>query len=519
MNATDRLGKETGPRIAILGIHLEANRFAPVTVREDFDKECWAEGEAISRGAYERSHLPLEIPGFYRRMDETGPWEPAPIILAAAQPGGPIVQEVFDAFMDKVVTGLAAAMPVDAVYVCSHGGSSTTEDEDNDGTLAVRVREIVGSSVPIVVTHDLHCGISDRMVEAVDCLIVYKTNPHVDHRETAAKAADFLRRKLVGMDVRRSFIRLPLSPPGVAMSGLLGPYADLLTLARDLTRGPIFDISVTGGFVLTDLPKCGFTVGVTAEGDQEAADRAARQVAEAAWSDRQRYLRALKTLDDGVALARQAGAGETLPVLLADISDNPGGGARGNTTWLLSALHEARIQGVVLGLFTDERLAEAACRAGAGARLHAVFNEIESEFAQRFETGATVESVSEGSAVGRRGRDAGREITLGPSALLRLEDSGLRVVVTSLREQLCDPVMLEMFGIDIAAMRCVVLKSRGHFRAGFDEFFPDARIFEVDTPGLTSAVLTNYRFRGIRRPFFPLDPETTWQPPDNCSVR
>ena len=68
-------------------------------------------------------------------------------------------------------------------------------------------------------------------------------------------------------------------------------------------------------------------------------------------------------------------------------------------------------------------------------------------------------------------------------------------------------------------MCCVVLKSRGHFRAGFDEFFPDERIIEVDTPGLTSAVLTNYRFRGIRRPFFPLDPETTWQPPDDCSVR
>lgn len=518
MHATDRPASGAGPRIAILGIHLEANRFAPVTVREDFEKECWAEAEAISRGAYEPSHLPLEIPGFYQRMDETGSWMPAPIILAAAQPGGPIVQEVFDAFMEKAAAGLAAALPVDAVYICSHGGSSTTADDDNDGTLAVRVREIVGPAVPIVVTHDLHCGISDRMVAAVDCLVAYKTNPHVDHRETAAKAADFLRRKLAGMDVRRSFIRLPLSPPGVAMSGLVGPYADLLTLARELTSGPIFDVSVTGGFVLTDLPKCGFTVGVTAEGHQEAADHVARQVAEAAWSDRQRYLRALSTLDDGVAFARRAAAGETPPVLLADISDNPGGGARGNTTWLLRALHEARIPGVTLGLFTDERLAETAWQAGVGARFRAVFNDVESEFARRFEAGATVEALSDGSAIGRRGRDAGREITLGPSALLCLDESGLRVVVTSLREQLCDPVMLEMFGIDIAAMRCVVLKSRGHFRAGFDEFFPDDRIFEVDTPGLTSAVLTNYRFQGIRRPFFPLDPETTWQPPDDCSV-
>ena len=519
MQTMDGPAATRGPRVAILGIHLEANRFAPVTVRADFEKECWAEGDAISRGAYAPSHLPLEISGFYRRMDETGSWTPVPLVLAAAQPGGPILQEVFDEFMDLAATGLAAALPVDAVYICSHGGSSTTADDDNDGTLALRVRAIVGPSVPIVVTHDLHCGISDRMVKSVDGLIAYKTNPHVDHRETAAKAADFLRRKLAGMDVRRSFIRLPLSPPGVAMSGLAGPYADVLALARDLTKGPIFDVSVTGGFVLTDLPKCGFTIGVIAEGDQKAADQVARQVAEAAWADRQRYLRPLTTLYDGVALARAAAIGDTPPVLLADISDNPGGGARGNTTWMLHALHEARIPGVVLGLFTDEALAETARQAGAGARFHAVFNAVESEFARRFEAGVTVEAISDGSAIGRRGRDAGREITLGPSALLRLDDSGLRVVVTSLREQLCDPVMLEMFGVDIAAMRCVVLKSRGHFRAGFDEFFSDERIFEVDTPGLTSAVLSNYRFRGIRRPFFPLDPETTWQLPDDCSVR
>lgn len=502
-----------------MGIHLEANRFAPATVREDFEKECWAEGEAISRDAYRPSHLPLEIPGFYRRMDEAGPWTAVPIILIAAQPGGPIAQNVFDEFMDKATAGLSAAMPVDAVYICSHGGSSTTEDDDNDATLAFRVREIVGPDVPVVVTHDLHCGISDRMIEAVDCLIAYKTNPHVDHRETAAKAADFLRRKLAGMDVRRAFIRLPLSPPGVAMSGLSGPYADLLTLARDLTKGPVFDISVTGGFVLTDLPKCGFTIGVTTEGDQRAADRIAKQIAETAWSDRQRYLRPLTTLETGVALAREAAAGEAPPVLLADIADNPGGGARGNTIWLLRALHEARIPGVVLGLFTDENLADTARQAGVGARFCAVFNAVESEFGRRFDIGATVEAISEGSAIGRRGRDAGREITLGPSALLRLEESGLRVVVTSLREQLCDPVMLEMFGIDIAAARCVVVKSRGHFRAGFDEFFSDERIVEVNTPGLTSAVLTDHSFKGIRRPFFPLDPETTWTPPDDCSVR
>ena len=105
---------------------------------------------------------------------------------------------------------------------------------------------------------------------------------------------------------------------------------------------------------------------------------------------------------------------------------------------------------------------------------------------------------------------AGRQFDLGPSALLELEGSGLRVVLGSLRRQLHEPRMLEMHGLDIAAARCVVVKSRGHFRAGFDEFFPEERIFEVDAPGLTSPVLGNFAWRRLLRPVFPLDEEAAW---------
>ena len=197
-------------------------------------------------------------------------------------------------------------------------------------------------------------------------------------------------------------------------------------------------------------------------------------------------------------------------MLLADISDNPGGGGRGNTTWMLRALHEAGARGVVIGLFTDPELAKDAHRVGEGVRLHALFNRVESDFAKRFDCNVTVLKLSDGNDVGRRGRDAGRRIVLGTSALLALDGSGLRVAVTSLREQCCDPRMLEMYGIDIAAAKCVVVKSRGHFRAGYDEFFAPEQIYEVDTPGLTSAVLTNFAFKGLKRPIWPLDPETTW---------
>ncbi len=489
------------PRVGILGLHLEANAFAPPTVEQDFRAQCFAEGAAISLLARApSSHLPAEMAGFYRRMDETGGWVPCPIAIWAAPPGGPIEQALFLRMLDDARRGLAAALPLDAVYIASHGASSATGDEDSDGTLVALVREIVGPRVPIVVTHDLHCNVSERMLAACDSLIAYRTNPHVDMAERAAEAAEMLRLLLGGTRVFKAFRRLAITPPSVTLLTAQGPYADLIHDAEAMMRGEVLNVSVTGGFVFSDLPKCGMTVNATAL-TQSAADAAVERIATRAWNERERYVARLTSLEDAVARAGEA----TQTIILADVADNPGGGGRGNTAWLLQALHEARVPGVVLGLFVDPALAEEAHALGEGAVFEARFNREPSQFSLPFTAQARVVLLSDGKGVGRRGNMAGRQFNLGPSARLTLLDSGMEVVVISLRRQCHEPRTLEMHGIDIAAARVVVLKSRGHFRAGFREFAPDERIFEVDAPGLTSPVLSRFAWKRLPRPVFPID--------------
>jgi microcystin degradation protein MlrC len=177
--------------------------------------------------------------------------------------------------------------------------------------------------------------------------------------------------------------------------------------------------------------------------------------------------------------------------------------------WLLEALYARRVRDVILGVVNDPALAAEAARLGEGARFRAVFNRTGADsFSRRFEAEARVIAIRDGDCVGRRGFYAGRRMNLGLSVLLDL--NGISVVVISIRTQCADPVFLEMMGLDIAAARAVVVKSRGHFRAGFDEFFRPDQVLEVDAPGLTSPALHRFDFRHIPRPAFPLDRDVHW---------
>lgn len=501
------------PKVAIAGFALEANSFSPVSTREDFEKSCWHEGAIITELARQTSNLPAEVTGFYARMDEKGPWIPAPTIVIGAPPGGPVVQAVWTEFMEKLEKSLRAAMPVDAVYVSNHGASSAEHLDDTEGDMMSLIRRIVGPDVPVIATHDLHCNVSERTVDALDALISYRTNPHVDQRERAAEAADLLVEMLSGMKTQKAFIRMPITPPSVTLLTARGPYADLVKMGTAMmqtpTEGPIANVSVSAGFVFSDLPKCGITICVTSRGDLAAAQRCALKLARAAWADRARYVPDMLEIPEAIEKAQQT----TVPLLFADVADNPGGGGRGNTSWLLAAFNAAKIPGVLLGVFIDPALAQQAHQAGEGREFDAVFNATESQFSKRFTGRARVLKLTDGEGLGRRGILRGKKFSLGPSALIELVDTGTRVVVGSLRRQLCDPAMLEMHGIDIATVRILIVKSRGHYRAGFDEFFPESQIFDVDSPGLTTPNLKNVDFKRLPRPVFPIDQDATWTEP------
>lgn len=511
----------SGPRIALLGFSIECNRFAPVATEADFASRTLIGGPALVSEA--RSPAPRmlgELPGFIAAMDAAGEWEAVPSVLAMAEPNGPVNQAFFDGLMRRWEADLTAAGALDGVYLVLHGAGLTTADHDPEGTLLTMVRRIVGPDTPVVATFDLHANVSETDVAMLDGFIGYRTNPHLDMRERGAEAAALIRRLMSGIRTCLSRIRLPIVPPTVTQ--LTGPdapnrpYGEMIDLGQQLMHQPPFagrvlNVSVLGGFAFADTPFNGLTVVVTAM-DQDAANNVARQVAEAGWARRDRFRPSLTSLEDAVRLAKATEDPAHPALVFADVADNPGGGGRGNTMAILSAFHAAGVRNALVGVIHDPALAAEAHRLGVGAPFQARFNrDGGDEFSKPFIAPAVVSGLRDQPIRGRRGIYASNTIDLGPSAALTLD--GLTVIVLSNRYQCADPMFFEAFGLDIAAARVVVVKSRGHFRGGFDEFFRHDQVIEVDAPGLTSPILSRFRWQHMPRPVLPIDDTADWTPP------
>ncbi len=328
-------------------------------------------------------------------------------------------------------------------------------------------------------------------------------------RERGAEAAAVLRDLVAGMKTERVRVRLPIVPPTVTLLTASGPYAEMIALGqrRQQKIGPaIINVSAMGGFAYSDTAKNGLTVVVTARaGERNKATALAQEIAQYGWDNRARFYPKLTPVAEAVAKALAASRDPLSPALcFADVADNPGGGGRGNTMYLLRAFADAAVKGVLFGVIYDPDLAAEAHRHGLHYHFDAHFNRAETtKFSEVWSAPARVAALSDGNCVGRRGIYAGLRLALGPCAALAI--GGITVVVVSHRVQCADPVFFEMMRLDIAKARSIAVKSRGHFRGGFDEFFGPEEIVEVDLPGLTSPMLSRFDWTRLPRPVIPLD--------------
>lgn len=496
-------------RVAVIGFMHEANALAtPTRLVDGVD--------ASARGLADG----WETGPVLRRLAELGGIDVVAGPVWEFGAGGSLDDADFDVVRRGIVESLRSSTTegsIDGVVFLGHGAGRSATDLDTDATILADVRRIVGDA-PVVAVLDFHANLSERMCELADVVIGYRTNPHVDVIERSIEAAETLHGLLTtGARTVRAHCKAPLVLPQLAQLTTPGePLADVMAevarVADDPLEPDVLAVSVFGGFSLADVPDAGLSVCVTAT--SEGADRAveiAERLAVASWERRHAFRLRATSIADAVAIAHDAVAGRRNPVILADLADNPGGGAPGNTTFLLEALLEAGIADVAMAMQCDSRVVDSARKAGAGATVRVTFNEgSTSPLAPPLTVDAEVLALVHGTFVPTVGVYRGSRRDPGPACALRV--GGIRIAVGSRRVQCADPNTFRHVGIEPSEARVVVVKSRGHFRAGFATLFDADQVVEVDAPGVSTCDLGSIPWRNLPRPTFPFDTDIEWTP-------
>ena len=323
--------------------------------------------------------------------------------------------------------------------------------------------------------------------------------------ERGIEATDLLVRTIRG-DIKpeMAFLQLPLITLPPLQCTLRNPMVEIMARLHELEIKPaLLSATLACGFPFADIRDAGMSIIAVADGDQHLAEKTAADLGQYVYSRRDDFNPALVTVEDAIRYVRQEARG---PVILADGSDNPGGGAPADGTVILEELIKHKMTDTVIGVMADTEAVAQAHRAGVGKTVSMLIGgKTDDQHGKPIRVDVYVRLLGDGEFAFWGKMDHGMRGHLGRMAVLVV--GGIEVVMAERRIQLLDREMLRCVGIEPARKRLIVVKSAVHFWADF-QGIPD-RIFDADTPGVHRPDFSCYEYRRLRRPIYPLDREVT----------
>lgn len=476
-------------KVFIAGLDTETNTFAPIpTGPRAFAEGFIAHGDATRRP---ENYCSAQLYVWRRLAAERG-WDVAESLCAYAEPGGTVVRAVYESFREEILADLRRAMPVGGVLLALHGAMVADGYDDCEGDLLGHVRAIVGPGVPVGAELDLHCHITDAMVRHATALVAYKEYPHVDIPDRAADLFRVIAHAVEGKTrpVSASFDCRMISTYRTTEQPLRG-FVDRMKALEG--KDGILSVSLGHGFPWGDVPDVGAKVVVIADGDRGKAERLARALGEEFYAMREAAAPQFLSMDEAIdgALAIDGG-----PIVIADVSDNAGGGAPGDATFFLRRLLDRGVRNAASGFYWDPMAVRASFEAGLGASLDLrIGGKTGAASGAPVDLRVTVKGLAD--EVTQRFGDA--PVSMGATAWVEAE--GIDLILNSLRTQVFHPEGMTKLGLDLASRKLVVVKSTQHFHAGFA---PIAKaVLYAAPPGALTRDFAAIPYKKMTRPYWP----------------
>ncbi|MBO1015070.1 M81 family metallopeptidase [Achromobacter sp. SD115] len=400
-------------------------------------------------------------------------------LTAGATPAGITTRHAYETLRDELLDDLRRAGKVDIALFGLHGAMVADGYDDCEGDLLRRAREIVGPDAVIGAELDPHCHMTADMVESADFLVCFKEYPHTDILERAYDLVDLCVARAEGRikPTRAVYDCEMISIMHTSREPMRG-FVDRL-LAMEGKEG-VLSVSIAHGFPWGDTPDMGSKVLVYTDGDQAQAEALARALGEEIIGFREQlappYPGADAALDQALAL-------NDFPVVLADSADNAGGGAPSDATFILERVLARGIADVATGPFWDPVAVQLCFEAGAGARIQLrIGGKVAPVSGQPLDLDCEILALKRDAVMTGL---AGTPALLGDTAIVRSQ--GVTLALTTNRTQAMGTDLFTQFGVDLQAMKLVIVKSSQHFYASYSKV--GRHVIYVETPG---AITTDY---------------------------
>ena len=470
----------------------ETNRFSPLPTNLESYREFYLFLPSTGEG---REYLdsPMEGVNLFAAIRSRG-HEVVCGLAASAQPSMPTVRQDYELLRDELLRALSAALPIDAVALFLHGAQVAHGYDDCAGDILARVRAVAGKDVPIGVLLDLHANITDAMATQADMLIACKEYPHSDFEVCALQMTMLLEATAAGKihPVMR-ISRAPMLGTYFTTSEPMRGFVDSMVAMEG--HDGVLNVSLCHGFAPADVPDaCAAAIAIC---DAQAGKSAALadKLASELFTMREAIAPPFRTLEAALDEAQTA---DKYPVIIADTTDNPGGGAPGDSTFVVRAMKDRGMRYVAVAMLWDPQAAIMASRAGVGAKLPLrLGGKMGTTSGSPLDVAAEVRCVRTDATQMAQGM----RCPLGLAALVTFD--GIDVVINSIRQQTFTPECFTAFGIDPLGKRYLVVKSQQHFHEHFAALA--GTIIYARAPGTVDLQLTSVPFSRVGRPAWPLE--------------
>lgn len=473
---------------ALLGT--ETNTFSPfLTGLQNFEQTYF-----VRNGAHSDPPASTGLPLIrWRDLGKAKGWDVAEGLACFAVPAGTTIRAVYEELREEVLADLRAAMPVDAVLLYMHGAMVAQGYDDCEGDLTERVRAIVGPDVPIGVELDLHCHLTQQLIDNADAIVTYKEYPHIDPPDRAVELFTII------ADAVEGKTKPVTSMYDCKMIGVYHttqePVKSFVAKMKSLEgKEGVLSVSLGHGFPWGDVPDLGTRMLVVTDNQPERGAALAKELGDEFYAMRDRVQPNYYTIDSSIdaALAIEGG-----PVVLADVSDNSGGGAPNDSTFFLRRLLERGIENAAIGCIWDPVLVAVAMELGEGVeadlRIGGKMGPMSGDPVDlRVRIGKIVPNASQMFGQGRA--------KLGDSVALH-GPNDIDIVLISHRTQTFSPHVFSNVDIDPTQKKILIVKSMQHFYAGFAPIAK--KILHVSTPGALVPDMAQIPFTRARQDLWP----------------